>query len=67
MINLSKIYQMMFVHLADGELAGLAEGPAGRGEVGGVLGDGASVTTFLKDTTNPEGGGAAATRGSTKQ
>ena len=49
----------MFPHLADGELARLPQGPAGGGEVGGVLRDGGSVTTLLKYTTDSEGGSAA--------
>ena len=57
----------MLSNLADGELACLPQGPAGRGEVGGVLGHGASVTTLLKYTTNTEGGGAASTGGATKE
>ena len=56
----------MLSNLADGELARLPQGPAGRGEVGGVLRHGASVTTLLKYTTNTEGGGAASTGGATK-
>ena len=55
------IENQMLSNLADGELACLPQGPAGGGEVGGVLGDGASVTTLLKYTTNTEGGGAAST------